>query len=209
MINRLISYIRKKRKISLFKKNSTLTGQNYIFGPFSSVSISHGSTYKDVVLDDNVWIYGHLQSQNHGKIIMKQFSKLGNGCKVECVNYVEIGEYTAIGDNTFISDNNNHPISPSYRQYMRVQSETDESRLWKHSANAPIIIGKNCWIGRNVRIQKGVKIGDNSIVAANSVVTKDVPMNTIVGGNPAKIIKTEIDKISAPSSCKGYNESIK
>ena len=54
-------------------------------------------------------------------------------------------------------------------------------------------IGDDCWIGTNVRICKGVTIGDNSIVAACSVVTKDVPANCIVAGNPAKIVKTGID----------------
>lgn len=51
------------------------------------------------------------------------------------------------------------------------------------------IIGENCWIGANVRICKGVTIGDNSVVAACSVVTKDVPANCIVAGNPAKVVK--------------------
>lgn len=54
-------------------------------------------------------------------------------------------------------------------------------------------------------IQKGVTIGDNSIVAANSVVTKDVPSNSIAAGNPARIVKTDIDKIPAPTSCAGFN----
>lgn len=78
-----------------------------------------------------------------------------------------------------------------------------------HSANAPIAIGRNCWIGQNARIQKGVTIGDNSIIAANSVVTKDVPANAIAAGNPAKIVKTDIDQIPAPTTYEPYNEFIK
>lgn len=54
---------------------------------------------------------------------------------------------------------------------------------------APIVLGKNVWIGSNSTILQGVTIGDNAIVAAGAVVTKDVPANTIVGGVPAKIIK--------------------
>ena len=50
-------------------------------------------------------------------------------------------------------------------------------------------IGAECFIGPFVEIQKGVTIGDNSIVAASSVVTKDVPPNTIVVGNPARVLK--------------------
>jgi acetyltransferase-like isoleucine patch superfamily enzyme len=54
------------------------------------------------------------------------------------------------------------------------------------------VIGENCMIGIGAYIMPGVKIGDQVIVGAGSVVTKDVPSNCIVAGNPAKIIKTEI-----------------
>ena len=53
-------------------------------------------------------------------------------------------------------------------------------------------IGKDCLIGARSIILPGVKIGDSSIVAAGAVVTKDVPPNSVVAGNPAKIIKTGI-----------------
>ena len=52
-----------------------------------------------------------------------------------------------------------------------------------------IIIGENCWIGEKVIILDGVQIGDNCVIGAGSVVTKSIPSNCIVGGNPAKILK--------------------
>lgn len=55
---------------------------------------------------------------------------------------------------------------------------------------APIVVGKNVWIGSSATILPGVTIGDNAIVAAGAVVTKDVAPDTIVGGVPAKFIKT-------------------
>ncbi len=55
---------------------------------------------------------------------------------------------------------------------------------------APIEIGNNVFIGCNVTIMPNVKIGNNIIIAAGSIVTKDVPDNSVVGGNPAKIIST-------------------
>ena len=55
---------------------------------------------------------------------------------------------------------------------------------------APIRVGKNVWIGAHATILKGVTIGDNAVVAAGAVVTKDVPANTVVGGVPARVIKT-------------------
>jgi maltose O-acetyltransferase len=54
----------------------------------------------------------------------------------------------------------------------------------------PINIGNDVWISGSSVILPGITIGDNSIVAAGSVVKKDVPANTIVAGNPAKILKS-------------------
>ena len=53
----------------------------------------------------------------------------------------------------------------------------------------PVHIGKNAWIGAGATILPGVTVGDNAVVGAASVVTKDVATNTIVAGNPAKLIK--------------------
>lgn len=53
----------------------------------------------------------------------------------------------------------------------------------------PVVLKKNCWIGAGASILPGVTVGENAIVGAGSVVTKDVEANTIVAGNPAKVIK--------------------
>lgn len=58
----------------------------------------------------------------------------------------------------------------------------------------PVVIKKNAWIGAGVTILPGVTIGENAIVGAAAVVTKDVPANTIVVGNPARMVrKVELD----------------
>jgi len=54
---------------------------------------------------------------------------------------------------------------------------------------APIAIKRGCWIGQNVVILPGVTIGEGAIIGAGSVVTRDVPANTIVAGNPARVIR--------------------
>ena len=59
----------------------------------------------------------------------------------------------------------------------------------------PIIIGHHCWIGTGAMILQGVTIGDGAVVAAGAVVTKDVPPYTVVGGVPAKVIRSRADKV--------------
>ena len=60
---------------------------------------------------------------------------------------------------------------------------------------APITIGDNCFIGWNAIILPGVSIADNCIVGAGAVVTKDIPANSVVAGNPARIVKTTSELI--------------
>jgi len=69
----------------------------------------------------------------------------------------------------------NHPIDPAKRKHLDLKA---------------ILIRRNAWIGAGATILPGVTVGENSIVAAGAVVNKDVPENTIVGGIPAKVIRT-------------------
>ena len=86
---------------------------------------------------------------------------------------VTIGDGCQIGHNVVFATLN-HGLSPEKR---------------KSTCPAPIVLGKNVWVGSNATILQGVTIGDNAVVAAGAVVTKDVAANTIVGGVPAKFIK--------------------
>ena len=71
--------------------------------------------------------------------------------------------------------------------------DDDFHRIGDNLTAKPIIIEDKVWIGASATILKGVTIGKGSIIAANSVVTKDVPEFTLVGGNPAKIIRQEFE----------------
>src|SRR5699024_11494468 len=53
----------------------------------------------------------------------------------------------------------------------------------------PVTIGNNVWIGGRAVINPGVTVGDNAVIASGAVVTKDVPANVVVGGNPARVIR--------------------
>ena len=202
----LYEFLLTRRAKQNLVKNATILGSGHRFGPHSRVGLSDGAKKENVILENACWPLGNISVQANGVVIMHEYSKIGEGDRILCVNRVEIGAYTAIADNVTISDNNNHPIQPEYRKQMRLSDYYSDMRSWKHSANAPIIIGENCWIGSNVRICKGVIIGDNSVVAACSVVTKDVPANCIVAGNPAKVVKSDIDKIPNPTSCPEFNQ---
>ena len=86
---------------------------------------------------------------------------------------VVIGDNCQIGHNVVFATLN-HGIAPEDRY---------------HTYPAPIVLGKNVWVGSNATILQGVTIDDNAIVGAGAVVTKDVEANTIVGGIPANAIK--------------------
>jgi len=212
MLNFIKSISRKKKQknqIAKVKSSLTQLGSILELRGDTRISLLDGSIRDDIIVHDNVMLLGcHLFSSHHGKIELGNNVKIGSSSQILCVDKVVIGDYTAIATDVTIVDNNNHPINPEYREFMRTTPHNSDARSWIHSDHKPIIIGRNCWIGSNVRIQKGVTIGDNSVVAACSVVTKDVPANCIVAGNPAKIVKTDIDQIPAPTSCKEFNDYI-
>lgn len=181
--------LRKKKRI---KRNATIIGTGQWFIRTSNASLSFGSTKNDIIINSNVWLWGTLASQSNGKIIIEENVKIGDNSYIGSVESVIIGKNTVISTNVTIMDNNNHPVNPDDRLSYCHLVQTPY-RGWKYSNSKPINIGQNVWIGTNARINKGVIIGDNSIVAANSVVTKDIPPNSIAAGNPAKIVKTNID----------------
>ena len=86
---------------------------------------------------------------------------------------VTLGDGCQIGHNVVFATLN-HGLAPQERASTRP---------------APVILGKNVWVGSNATILQGVTIGDNAVVGAGAVVTKDVPANTIVGGVPARFIR--------------------
>lgn len=86
-----------------------------------------------------------------------------------------------IGENCF--------IGPRTCIYTACHDIKAEVRNAPYLFGKPVKIGKNVWLGGNCVVLPGVTIGDNVIAAAGSVITKDVPPNTMVGGNPAKFIK--------------------
>jgi len=135
----------------------------------------------------------------NGEINVGRKVQLHHGVKLsawgtEGYTKINIGENTAIGDRTEIhagqcvnigaNCNISWDVCIMDRDYHKFNSPAEIIK--------PVNIKDNVWIGCNSIITKGVTIGEGAVVAAGSVVTKDVPPKTVVGGNPAKVIKEDI-----------------
>ena len=97
----------------------------------------------------------------------------------DCV-FLDICEIK-IGDNCF--------IAPGVHIYTATHPLNTMERISGAEYGKPVVIGNNVWIGGRAVINPGVKVGHNVVIASGAVVTKDVPDNVVVGGNPAQIIK--------------------
>lgn len=110
--------------------------------------------------------------------------KIGSGCNIgpgiwfSCVGEIEIGEDNLLGHNILIAD--------SYHEY----EDPDRPILHQPMAEPEgVRIGAGCIIGPHAAILSGVTIGPGSFIAANAVVTRSVPPNSVVVGNPARVIR--------------------
>ena len=103
---------------------------------------------------------------------------VNQNCTFYDLGGLDIADDVMIGPNVSIITTG-HPLEPSQRRASVIAK--------------PIVIEKNVWIAANATIIGGVTVGENSVVAAGSVVTKDVPPNTLVGGNPARVIRSIAD----------------
>ena len=117
---------------------------------------------------------------NEAYLIIGDNSYIGSRVSFNIAKMVKIGRNCYLADNIIIRDNDGHPLDFLKRR---------ENKPVEKENVKPVEIGDDVWIGSNCIILKGVTVGNGAIVAAGSVVTKDVPPWSIVGGNPAKVIK--------------------
>lgn len=106
-----------------------------------------------------------------GYVEIGDYTHINHRTEIHCKKKVIIGKNCAISWDVVIMDTDYHGIADGPRR------------------DKPTILGESVWVGNGATITKGVTIGKGSVVAAGSVVTKDVEPFTIVGGNPAKVIK--------------------
>ncbi|MBP1224034.1 acyltransferase [Flavobacterium sp. 1355] len=102
-------------------------------------------------------------------------------CHIGAINKIIIGDNVLLASKVYISDHSHGEITKESLLLPPAQR--------KLYSKGPVIIEDNVWLGEGVIVLPGVTIGENSIVGANAVVTKSIPKNCIVGGNPAKIIR--------------------
>ena len=115
---------------------------------------------------------------------------LVHGARMVCDAEITIDDYTFISWNVVLMDSYRAPFDPiARRRIIENLSRRGERRLVTETSGRPIHIGRAAWIGFDVCILPGVSIGDGAIIGARSVVLENVEPYTIVGGNPARLMR--------------------
>jgi acetyltransferase-like isoleucine patch superfamily enzyme len=163
--------------------NLVVKGPIYLtIRPNSQVKIGNACTIKS---GHN---YNPLSRNIRTSITLEENAKLqiGNNVGLSSVclwvhHSVIIGNNVNVGADTIIMDSDAHSLSFDHRRSIKIDLQ--------NKINKEIIIGDDVLIGTRVIILKGVTIGDRSVIGSGSIVTKDVPPDTVFGGNPALFIK--------------------
>lgn len=114
------------------------------------------------------------------EIVVGNHTFIGHGVGFSVSDSIRIGDDCLLASGVQLSDYDGHPIDAERR---RAGDPTPPESI------RPIVIGNDVWIGTNVLILKGVEVGDRSIIGAGAVVTRNVPPDVVVAGNPARVVK--------------------
>lgn len=142
--------------------------------------------------------FNRAPSKGHLKLVFELFSGVGEQCFIEAGVHIDYGRHLNFGRQVYINAHcvfldaamitlgNNVLVGPG-AQFCTVQHPLDaKERMDGVEWAEPIEIGDNAWIGAGAIILPGIRVGKNSVVGAGSVVTKNVPDDTVVKGNPAR-----------------------
>jgi len=120
---------------------------------------------------------------SEGRIDIGDYVALSPGVRITAAHSITIGDSCSIAQRVFVTDADWHDLY---------------HRVFPPGPTAPVVLEDNVWLCDGVIVCKGVRIGRNSVAGAGAVVTRDVPPNTVVAGNPARPVK-RIDP-EAPST---------
>jgi len=110
-----------------------------------------------------------IKVRSGASLCIEDYVKINYYCIIACQEKIKIGAGTEFGPSVYLYDHDH-----DYRRGLNANS--DEECYKK----APIVIGRNCWIGANTVILRGTTIGDNCVIGAGCVVQGDVPNNTVL-----------------------------
>ncbi|MBK0371270.1 LbetaH domain-containing protein [Flavobacterium agrisoli] len=183
--NRLV--FTKNQLYSFWKSNEfKTTGKKYFF---QYPLYLHGGKYITIGENFNCGLRLRLEAYDmhlgyffSPKIIIGNNVSINHDCHIGAINEIEIGDGVLIASKVFITDHYHGEISSD-----AINIPPSERKLY---CKGKVKIENNVWIGEGVAILPNVTIGENSIIGANSVITKDIPKNSVIGGNPARIIRT-------------------
>lgn len=105
---------------------------------------------------------------------------IGNGCTLSAARSIVVGDHCLLSAGVRVHDNDGHPLDPDRRR---------AGEPIAFGETAPVVIEDNVWIGACATVLKGITIGENSVVGTGTVVTKHVPPNSIVAGNPGQVVR--------------------
>jgi len=114
------------------------------------------------------------RSAGAGSITIGDYVLLSPGTRISASDEIVIGNGCMLANGSYVTDSDWHGL------YDRIERDPTVR---------PVRLGNNVWIGDHATVLKGVTIGDNAVVGAGAVVSRDVPANAVVGGNPAQVIK--------------------
>lgn len=117
------------------------------------------------------------RAEGEGRVQIGDCVLMSPGSRISASDEITIGNGVMLANGSYVTDSDWHTI---------------HDRTVRDERATPVTIGDNVWLGDHSTVLKGVTIGENSVVAARAVVTRDVPANVVVAGNPAKVVK-ELD----------------
>ncbi len=156
-------------------------GKNSFIGPgydFLFVSLKGITLGDNVLIGKNAWLQTYPNDGKKNLIFIDNGTQIGRNFTISAVKKISIGKKCLLSYNVSLFD---HDHDFSNRELTPMDTQV--------SAGKPVEINDGCFIGTHSFILKGVHLGKHCIVGANSVVTKSFPPYSVIGGNPAKLIK--------------------